>query len=183
MIPTRSLMVATLVVLGACAPSNAPGTRLSEPAPSIATGSDNMGSFRINPQDAHTSRTVSAAPAVVWAALPTVFEELGIATELVQPEQLTLGTAQVTSSRVGGKRTGAYLRCGNEGAGPSAMTGRRHRMTVITSLRPEGTGTVVTARVEGSATPIDGSGGTSYCTSTGELETRIMEILHRQVGR
>lgn len=186
--------LAVLVVLGACAPAttsgptNTPTTttatapRIVENAPVFQSeGKDTE--FRLSPDDTPSSRGVRGAPQQVWAALPVVYGVLGMEPDLVDPDRLTVGSTRLTVSRIDGKRISAYVRCGGDGSGIELASQRRYRLNVVTSLRPEGSGTVVSTRVEGSATPVDGGGGATYCASNGMLEARIVELIQARTGR
>lgn len=176
-------LVALAALLGACAPAvRTPGGRLIEPTPSVSSNSSGT-TVRLNPDDPRMASQLRATPAQVWEALPAVYAELGIEPDLVDPAKMTLGSGRFTASQIGGRRTGSYVRCGNEGSAASSMNRQRYRLTVMTSLQPSGSGTTVTTRVEGSANAVDASNASAtYCASTGQLEQRITQLLLARVG-
>jgi hypothetical protein len=162
----------------ACAPSSAPtpAPGRSEPVARVEETSTGM-TFRIQTDAGGVEQTVDAPPERLWAVLPQVYEALGIRAEVADEAGRIYGSRKVSARQIAGKRAGTFVRCGNEGAGASAMSMYRHQLSVLTSLRPgPGGKTVVTSQVGGTATPVEGtSTGAVLCASTGELEAMILE--------
>ena len=162
-------VVAALVSTAAAAQQ----TRTTEPTPRAEETSTGY-SIRINSQATAIERAVAAPADSVWAVLPEVLRELGITPQIVgEPEARTMGNQRITARRVAGERTDRFVRCGNQGSGASAVSALRIQLSVLTTVRPVGGGTRLYTQVSGSASPVEGSGGTVHCASTGLLEQKI----------
>jgi hypothetical protein len=110
-----------------------------------------------------------------WAALPQVYASLGLRADLVDPATHRYGAQRVTQVRIGERRTRDLVRCGNDGAGPSSVSGHRIQLSIVSRLSASAGGkTDVTTEVAGWATSVEGgSTGAVRCVSTGELEQQI----------
>jgi hypothetical protein len=166
------------LALGACAPAATPAGR---PAPVPAQVQETGSGLRIQlgAVEAAPPVAVNRSPDDVWAALPQVYASLGIRPDAVDPSTRTYGSQRVTQLRIGDRRTASYVRCGNEGAGPSAASGYRIQLSILTRLAPTSAGTTeVTTEVTGFATSVEGgSTGAIRCVSNGELERHIAALL------
>jgi hypothetical protein len=100
------------------------------------------------------------------------------------PASYTYGNRRVTASRIGGEDVSEWVRCGNSGSGPSAMTRLRTQLVVVTTLQASAEGlTSVATQVSGSGTPTEGtSSGAVLCVSNGKLEQEIANSVRRRVG-
>ena len=127
---------------------------------------------------------VAATPEQVWAALPGVYRELGITTDMRDDALRTLGARTFTGSRIGGKRSSDFVRCGNQGSGPSSGGMYRTRLTVISRVTAAGPGkSDLVTEVSGTATQVEGtSTGPIACASTGELEQRIKTMSEKAIS-
>jgi hypothetical protein len=164
---------ASLIVAGCSA---AGGTAAGPPANITETST---GEFVRLAEVGSVEADVDGSIEVVWALLPGVYEELGIASDVLDSRTRTYGTRALTANRVGGRRTEDWVRCGYEGAGPSAGTQRRLRLSLSTrvSSAPGGRTRLVT-ELSGTATPVTGtSSGPVRCVTTGQLERRISELV------
>jgi hypothetical protein len=134
--------------------------------------------FRLQEDTRGVERVVAAPVDRVRAALPEAYAALGITGAGTDPANGVFGSPKVTAARLDGERTSVYVRCGNDGAGPSAGMGYRIQLSVLTSLAEEGGRTRVTTRVGGFGSPVGGSGsGAVLCVSNGRLEARLAELL------
>lgn len=180
----RPSSAAAGLLLAACAPA-APHASSAAPEPSPAIMETSTGiSVRLG-ADGPARAAVDAPAGRVWAALPAVYEALGIPAEVSDPAAHTYGTQRFTRTRLGDRRTAEMVRCGNAGSGASAMSTYRIRLSILTTLRPgAGGGTELSTEVAGSATPVDGtSTGATRCVSTGELERRIAALAAEHAAR
>jgi hypothetical protein len=119
-----------------------------------------------------------ASPDTVWRTLIEVYSAFGLTPDVADSRSRTYGVRRFTGTRLGGKRTGEYVRCASEGLGPSAVMGHRTELSIVSVLAPAGNGgTILTTEVTGSATRADGSTAPMPCASTGELELRINEVV------
>lgn len=178
--PTAALLC---ILLASCA--SAPQNPLpSSAAPARVLEDESGASLRLSPETS-TSESVLAAPVErVWALLPSTYETLGIPAQPLDAASHTYGTRKFTGSRIGGKRASEYIRCGNEGAGPSATSALRMQLAVATSVQAAAPGrTVLRTQITGSATPVDGSStGVLLCASRGNLEEQIAALLAQRLA-
>jgi len=174
--------VATLVLMS-CAPppaSRPVSEQVDAPASLHATETGVM--VRLNQESGALAFRVDAPSEKVWAQLPAIYATLGIPVEA--RDGGAFGTRSFTQSRIDGRRTGEFVRCGNEGAGPSSGGMYRTRLTILSSLRNADPGTWVRTEISGTATPVEGtSTGAASCTSTGALEQRIRALLLERLAR
>ncbi len=123
----------------------------------------------------------------VWDALGTVFQALEIPVTHREPDAHVMGNLSFSTRQVGGERMSRWLYCGR-----NVTTGRPHADTydvrldvraVLTSLEGEDGGTGVTTWVGGNARSRGASGDPVNCTTTGDLEVRILELLELELAR
>ncbi|HEX2190735.1 MAG TPA: hypothetical protein VHG51_17635, partial [Longimicrobiaceae bacterium] len=148
------------------------------PEPRISE-TDTGVSFQLRNDDPGSAHRVEAASERVRAALPAVFEALGITGAGADAAGRVFGNPRIAATRVAGERASHWVRCGNAaGAGPSATGGYRTELSVLVTLKPDGAGTWVTTQVGGTAHSVAGtSSGGVLCVSNGLLEERIAEAL------
>jgi hypothetical protein len=171
------------IFLTACASASSPPAGAGTPG--SITGSDvGGGTIRMGTDSRATSIFISATPEQVWAVLPSIYQELGIQTEMRDDALRTIGTRGFTGGRIGGKRTGDFVRCGNQGSGPSSGGMVRTRLTIVSRVTASGDGkSDLVTEVGGTATPVEGtSTGPTACASTGELEQRIKQMAEKAIS-
>jgi len=118
-----------------------------------------------------------------WVALPSVYDSLGIAVTTIDTKNRVMGTPSVKMRRrLGTVPMSKYLNCGSTQGGPSADT-YELILSVLTTLRREGQGTMVLTTVEGQGRPITLSGDFTRCASTSALEARIVELVNARLKR
>lgn len=175
--------VAVLVVIACAPPVSTPASGTTNaPASIIPTETGVM--MRLDQENNTLTFRVDATPERVWAQLPGIYETLGIRAEVRDSTTRVFGTRGFVLGRLDGKRTAEYVRCGNEGTGPSSAGMVRTRLTILSSLKsaPEG-GTLVVAEVGGTATTVEGtSSGPVTCSSKGGLEQRIRALLLQRLA-
>lgn len=169
-----------LILLGAVACASS----ASRPAPVLVTEPRDALLSELRGRQASSAEgavrdSISGSPAHVHRALVEAFKELGIPIELADP---AVGQVANTQFRVGrtlaGSRLSLFLSCGETLTGPRADSDRVV-MSVVSTVTPAGSASLVETRVVGVATDTGGTGGRLACSSTGELEAR----LHRAVKR
>ena len=172
------LLLAALLACACAQAAGTPGTVPAGPEPQITETSTGI-SFRLRNDDAGATHHVGARADRVRALLPQVFRDLGVPDAGMDRDGLVFGHRSITAPRVGGERPAAWVRCGTDsGAGPSAATRYRTRLSLLVTIRPEGERTWVTTQVSGSATPLTGTSTDAVmCVSTGRLEKRVEELL------
>lgn len=181
----RSVAAALLALIAAaCAPAgSSPGSAPAGPPASIIETSTSV-SVRLSEQAEAATVLLQASPEVVWVLLPEVYESLGIAAEIHDAEARAYGTRRFAQNRLGGKRTAEFVRCGHQGAGPSAASNYRVRLSIVSTLgSAPGVGTRLVTEVSGSATPVEGTSTAAVrCVSTGELEQRINALVAERLA-
>jgi hypothetical protein len=176
---SAALLLLAALAAAACAPAaGTPGTVPAGPEPQITETSSGI-SFRVRNDNPGATHHVGARSDRVRALLPEVFRDLGVADAGMDRDGLVFGHRSITADRVGGERTTVLVRCGTaSGAGPSAATRYRTRLSLLVTIRPDGERTWVTTQVGGSATPLTGTSADAVlCVSTGRLEKRVEELL------
>ena len=175
-----------LGAVGACAPSGADTATLPEAASPVRISGQRggIGSTEIHNDPRIVSRTVAAPVDSVWAALPTVFEALGIGQAGADPEQRVFGNPEFRPRRIDGQRLSRYVDCGLGITAVPKADDYEVTMSVLTRLTPATDGgTVVATTVGATGKPRGVSGNAVHCPSKGTLEARIVEGLHRELSR
>ena len=172
----RAFIILATVACGTAVPVTTDPGRAPEPA--RVTDTETSGFIRLS--DEPSAATVIEAPLDrVWALLPGVYETIGVAGDIDDAAARVYGTRRFTSNRLDKNRTDAFVRCGNEGAGPSAGGAYRMRLAIVSTLRSAAEGrTLISTEVTGSAVAAEGtSTGVLRCVSNGGLEQRIRKLL------
>ncbi len=180
----RSISSAIMVALLGSGCATTPETPVRATEASVID-SESGPFIRLGQQSGSVSVSSDAAPDRVWSVLPVVYEKLGIRAEVNEAATLTIGTRGFTQTRIEGKRTSDWIRCGNEGSGPSSGGMYRTRLSIITRVEPaSGGGSNVVTEVSGTATPVEGtSTGPVACASVGTIEQRIRTLIEEQIAR
>jgi hypothetical protein len=180
----RSRLSLVTLSLAACAPAAQPAQ--DRPAAPPAHVQETGGGIRIQLSGVEPGTPVSLGGSreAAWAALPQVYAALGLRADLVDPATHRYGAQRVTQARIGERRTRDLVRCGNDGAGPSAVSGYRIQLSIVSRLVPAAGGkTDLTTEVGGWASSVEGgSTGAIRCVSTGELEQQIATRLAAALG-
>lgn len=172
----RYIALASLSILAGCATVASPPAGAGSPGSISST--ETGGVIRMGQDSRAVSVSLEAPPDQVWAALPGIYQQLGIQAEMREDATRTIGTRAFTGSRIDGKRTTDFVRCGNQGSGPSAGGMFRTRLMIVTRVMATSDGkTDLVSEVGGTATPVEGtSTGQVACASTGDLEQRIRAL-------
>ncbi|MDH3206971.1 MAG: hypothetical protein OEO79_10180 [Gemmatimonadota bacterium] len=176
------LLVGLCALSSACASGAPPSAGPAAPAIAPANrgfdgGTQVRGGFT-NVVSSVRDSVVDAPRARVWAALPSVFETLGIETPTVDPASFTMGDPGSRVARIGGStRLSTYLDCGIGILGPNAD---RYEVTLQLMVQlannPAG-GTLVRTTLDAYARPRDTSGDALQCASQRTLERQIVDLI------
>jgi hypothetical protein len=153
--------------------------------PASVAGDDEATSIRLSEEPGGMSAVINAAPDKVWAAMPLVYQKLEVTgAEVLDSDAQTYGVHDYTSNRLAGTRTGEFVRCGEEGAGPSLGAMVRRRLSISTNVHGDPNGkTTISTEITGYAQPAEGtSTGAIRCASNGKLEKRIRATLIQLLG-
>jgi hypothetical protein len=188
----RVPMLATLLVLCACASSSGGSTGQNADSPAMEQRVEMTrvetpnGVIQI---DWHRERTYDQTALLVpvdraWAAVPAVFGELGIEPTLVDSKQHVFGNAGANYRRkLGSQRISRYFDCGST-AGISNADDYDLLVRVITQIIPaEGGLSALRTQVEATGHATAVSGQVVRCASTGALEARIAHMVSDQAVR
>ena len=175
----RSLMsLVVLAVATSCASSG------SSPDPGIVTptervvAADTHGAYRttVTPTDkAH----VPVAPSRVFAALKSVYEDLGVPPAINDPTTGRLGNTDFYKThKLGIVPISTYLNCGESIMGPAADHYRVY-ISVISLVRPDGKGeSELETALSAQARNMEGTTSELVsCGTTGRLEQLIRQLL------
>ena len=180
----RTIGSVALAVLTACASSNAPSpnTRANETI-RISTQTGATATMRMAPSVTTSTLTLPVALDRVWAILPEAYDSVGITVSDLDPRRHVVGHSGLTVRRRLGKvALSRYLDCGSSQLGPSADE-YQINLAVMSSVQARsGDTTVVTTNVDATGTGLQFSGQSVRCTSRGELEKRIHELVRQLSG-
>lgn len=173
-------VVALAVVAGAAACSAGPHTTLNTTPPGsqtpvIINAPDGTYEVRTTPTRDPSVYLVDVPPDVAWKLLPIVFSELELPGEVLDANARTFGfTGQRMRRRVAGTMLEELVDCGSGIGGPYAAT---HLVTlsVVTKVRPEGSGSAIEMLIEGVARDRAVSSTPTHCVSKGRLERLVSE--------
>ncbi|MET0396994.1 MAG: hypothetical protein ABW277_09250 [Longimicrobiaceae bacterium] len=173
----RRAVLLPLVLLAACAPAAAPS-----PAPrqvgtvTIEDPSGTVGSLAVSSAPRYEARGVAVPLARARAALPAVYEALGLRGG--GPTENGYSAPRVQATRaLAGVRLSRYLDCGST---VSTANADQYAVTLQVATRLAETtpaATLAETRVLATAKPIGTAGETVACTSTGALEREIARRL------
>jgi uncharacterized protein YndB with AHSA1/START domain len=146
------------------------------------TGDDGStgGTVRITREE-YVARTDLEMPVErVFAALSEAYQRVGLPSPELDPAaHVAAVEGFAVTRRLQGVPLSRYLECGSGITGAYADT-HRVRLYVNTALEPAGAEqTIVRTRVEATAAPTGGGGGTRTCSSMGALELEIAQWLHK----
>lgn len=118
-----------------------------------------------------------------WSALPVVYQELGIPPGTVNLDARVFGNRDVrVNRRFAGERLSSFVDCGTNPIGaPVANTSSVH-FDILTQLDGGDEGTEVRTQLQARAQPRGTSGDPVRCTSTGELEKHIAQMITERAG-
>jgi hypothetical protein len=186
----RVSMSAMALLLCACASGGSNGssndTPLRQEAVEMTRVETPGGVIQI---DWHRDRTYDETKLLVgvdkaWAAIPTVFGELGIDPNIVDSKQHVFGNAGTNfRSKLGNQRLSHYFDCGTTTGISNADQYDLH-VRVITQIVPADAGlSALRSQVEATGHSIATSGQIVRCASTGALEERIAHMVADQASR
>jgi len=177
----RLLLSLLLLLLAAFAAPAARAQRAGEASTVFDPKSGRFGSG-LGEESGRVPDTLAVSAAKVWAALPAVYEELGVPLTVVDSASLYLGSVRVTTRRpVGGLRLSMILECGTGNYGPNA---ERYtvQLTVVSGVRSLDAGhSTIETRVVGSASQ-NGLSNSVKCGTNGMLEEKIVNMLRDKLG-
>lgn len=177
----RFLVTLGAALLAGCAsaPTNVPST---DPQYSGYDARSGRWTRSVSPASGRPSDSLLAAPDKVWAALPAVYESLGMKPTSRDDQTMVTGVQNlVVRRRLGGEALSRALDCGLDVLGANADNFEVH-LTVMSLVRPTSpSGSALDTRVSAWAAP-NGLSTTVQCGSTGRLEDRIAKSVQAIVA-
>ncbi|HWJ13692.1 MAG TPA: hypothetical protein VNS10_08100 [Gemmatimonadaceae bacterium] len=185
---TRAMVVGVCAAVAACASSG--GTPSPSSAPTtmettrIAAGTGTM-TMTTNRDIATNAKTVAYGMDGVWAAVRAAYDSVAVPVAIFDAASHSVGNSALrVRRRLGDVALSKYLNCGSTQGFPSADT-YEIQMSVLTQLRsdPASGGTTILTTVQGQGRPMTISSEFTPCSSTGGLETRIIDLVTRALRR
>lgn len=188
----RTIFASMLVLAAAgCATAAEPATtrgpeRVTRKTTVISTvdagGGSKVTSVTTNSYAAATETQIARAPDAVFGVLAGVYEDLGITVGTIDAPNRTTGNTQIRArGRLGRVPISTYLDCGNTGLQGAAANSFPVRLSVLSSVTPEGEGSRLRTVVGGVYTSAESSGAVN-CSSTGELEGAIARAVQARIA-
>ena len=181
----RGTTIISCLALAGCATTNA-ATGSSDARDPIRVASTGLASMSI---ETHTTNTavggkVGFAVDRVWGPLRAAYDSLAIPVAVFSATTGTMGNSSLrVRRRLGEVAISKYINCGNVQGGPSADS-YEIQLSVITTAVPAEQGTTnLMTLVEAQGRPVTIAGEYMRCTSTGGIETRILELVNAQLHR
>lgn len=173
------LLTSAALAIGCAA---APGAAPPPPNPTFERSSEGV-AYRVGPIDPGARLQLAVSPDSVWLAVMDVYSAFGLTADVIDTRARRYGVQRFSQTRLGGKRTSEYVRCGFEATGPAAVIGYRTELSIISVVIPAAhDSTTVSTEVSGTAMRADGSTGPMQCASTGELEQRINALVRDRLA-
>lgn len=179
----RTSVLTPILAVGAlaCAGGTAstPPDQVSPALPAEIRETSTGVSIRIAADQLVVETDVNADLERAWLVLPAVYSALGIDGQVLDSKARVYGTRRFTKSRVGNTRVSSYVRCAFQGAGPSAASGFRTQLSIMTRLESStAEWTTVSSQISGTATSVEGTSTDAVrCVSNGNLERLIARML------
>lgn len=182
----RHLAVFSALLLTACyAPASGPSPAAERSTVDVSYGGTSAGAQSMAPATVTTYRetrgvitVVPLARERVWKALLGAYASVGITVRTIDTGAGVIGNRDLQMRRhLNGERLTRFLRCGTNAFGAPHAANHLISASVLTFVSDVDGGTQVETRVEASASDPSLSTGAVQCTTTGELEARIVAAL------
>lgn len=171
--------------LAACGPTaSAPSASGPAPLPTTTVGTSDGVQVMTSSEVRVISQDVQAPVDRVLAALPAVYEQLGIPAS-ADAARRTVSGATSFSRRFNGESAARYFDCGQGSFGTPIASQYAIRMTVSTTVNPGegGTGSKLESVVEARAYSSDGANAVAApCRTSGRLEQMIGTLVQGRLG-
>lgn len=142
-------------------------------------GTVNLRSMRSDPT---AEFTINAPPDQVWRALAVVYDELDVHVTTLDTDNRRIGIENTrVRRRLGGVRLSKYLSCG-ERLGQQVADSDDIRLTLLTQVVPDGSGSVLHTLVDARAKQTGSGGDWINCATTGDLEHHIVELVRKHAA-
>ncbi len=178
----RSTMMMLIPLLAACASSS--GTSASVQPATQRVGGEGLGSMILAGNGGSDVQTLAYTADAVWRALPAVFDSLAIPLNSVDPATKEIGNSALKIRvRLGKVYLSRYVDCGTTQIGPNADN-YDVVLTVLSRVVAEGAAaSKLTTTVQAQARPATYNQAYNQCSSKGQIERRIIELLTASLSK
>ncbi len=148
-------------------------------------GDSRLYSFDLTSDRTAVRHTLAADPAAAWAALPAVYEEVGLqGARVVDAKRRVFGIVSrvVAPQSLAGEPLSRFLTCGSRTAASSADT-YEVRLRALTQIDSTAGGSAVLTRLDAVARSRGVSGLPVRCSTTGRLERLLVDSLQARAVR
>jgi hypothetical protein len=176
------LLPFAVLAMSACASSSGMPEPSAQPVTMrVGTNAGNV-TMRGTAVSAPNVSEINAPPARVWQALPAVYEALRVPVTTVVSNDMLLGNYRVKVRReLGAAPLSRYLGCGSGSGGQNADT-YDVTLTLLTQVASgSGQSSRVITTVEANAVSAAFGGAPVPCTTTGDLEIRIADMIRERL--
>jgi hypothetical protein len=144
----------------------------------IVTGTGAVAQLSTMTSHAPKVATVNLPIDQVWRVLPAVYESLEIPVDQMDTATRVIGNQSLKARRrLGGAPLTRFFDCGRTQGGANAETYELH-LSILTRVTQDALEvTTVSTAIQATGRPISFAGDPVRCTSTGALESRIIEAL------
>ena len=177
----RVCLLLSLVGTASCASTSSTPDVRGTTERTVAVDDNNVYRTTVLP---NAKAPIAAAPSRAFAALKTVYDELGIPPGTYDPATGRVGNTDFWKSRrLGNESMSVYLNCGESFTGPVANNYRIY-ISLLSIIRPDGKGaSELETAFSAQAQNMEGTSGDRIaCGSTGRLEETIRRNVLLKVG-
>jgi hypothetical protein len=137
-----------------------------------------------HPTDAASTTAIGYSLDRTWAVLRATYDSLAIPVATFDPASHTIGNPALrVRRRLGDIALSKYINCGNTQGGNGADTYEVVFSVVTRATMSTPASTNLTTLIDAQGRPITLGGEYTRCTSTGQLEKRISQLVASQLSR
>lgn len=184
-VPWCAPILFVCVVVTGCASSGRGGLDESRGGLMQIEGDATLYKFDLNSDRTAIRHALEAPPAAVWAALPVVYEKVGLRGAGVVDEKhrvFGLPSAALLPRSLAGEPLNRFLTCGSRTTGSSVDT-YEVRLRALTQIDSTAEGSLVLTRLDAVARSRGVSGLPVSCSTTGRLERLLVDSLQARISR
>lgn len=178
----RAIALLSIVALSGCATANTVPRRPIPDETVRIVGPGRTIEVTTSPAVAARVETVWYPLYQVWRVLPAVYDSLAIPVSSLDSVSHVIGNSGIKlRRRLGNVPLTRYLDCGDSQGAPSAETYEIH-LSIFTRVQSAASGTTTVATtIEATGRPVTLSGEYVRCSSTGALESHLVNTLKAQL--
>jgi hypothetical protein len=179
----RYAPIVFLFALAACASSPGISNGVATQTAQVMLPSGMIAKLSVIAETDPVVTPLAASPAGAWSQVPAAYADLGIPLTFSQSENMMAGNQGLNIRRqIGGVGLRNYLLCGDNGSGPNADS-YLISLNIATQVQKVDDGTSKVATVlDATATSMTTGTNPVHCSSTGELEKRLNELVAKHLN-